>query len=214
MKPPPRSGVSFALAPNGKCYTFGGVMDVQEDEENLQGQFSNDLHYFDLSNPVWRFVELSGKKEKSKKKKKTGTQDVEMIDADIKSTVTTDGVFTMVVGSSKASSSVIETSDINDNRPSPRMNTGMVICKGNLYIFGGAYEEGSKQFTLCDLSSLDLHKLDEWKSIISNTVTSKDWLGSDSESGSDESDEDEDDGEDIDDDNDDSDDSSSEMDTD
>lgn len=75
-RPPPRSGVNVAVAPNGKAYTFGGVLDVNEDEETLDGQFSNDMHSLDLANPTWRLIELKGKKEiKSKSKDKNDSDD-------------------------------------------------------------------------------------------------------------------------------------------
>lgn len=70
-----------------------------------------------------------------------------------------------------------------DGSPSPRMNSGMIISKGHLYIFGGSYEQGHRQFTLCDFYSLDLHKLDNWRTIIGN-IPSLMWLGSDSEESS------------------------------
>lgn len=62
--------------------------------------------------------------------------------------------------------------------------------------------------------STDLHKMDQWKTIIANSLTGNEWLGSDSEEGSsDEDDDDESDDDDDDDDESDDDDDSSEMDT-
>lgn len=62
LRPTPRSGVSLTVAANGKGYIFGGVVDVNEDEESLESQFSNEMHLFELSNQTWRLIELSGKK--------------------------------------------------------------------------------------------------------------------------------------------------------
>lgn len=70
-RPQPRSGVSIATAPNGKVYAFGGVLDVNEDEENLEGNFNNDLNMLDLSNQKWRPVELTKKLDKSKNEEKS-----------------------------------------------------------------------------------------------------------------------------------------------
>lgn len=67
-RPPPRSGVSIATAPNGKVYAFGGVLDVDEDEETLEGNCSNDLNLLDLTNQKWRPVELNRKSEQTKGK--------------------------------------------------------------------------------------------------------------------------------------------------
>lgn len=71
LRPISRSGVSLAVAANGKGYIFGGVLDVDEDEENLDGQFSNEMHMLELSNQTWRFIGLTGKKEKKSIKNKT-----------------------------------------------------------------------------------------------------------------------------------------------
>lgn len=58
-RPPPRSGVSIATSANGSsAYTFGGVVDAEEDEEVLEGHFSNDLLMLDLANQKWWPVNL------------------------------------------------------------------------------------------------------------------------------------------------------------
>lgn len=66
IRPPPRSGVSIATASNGKVYSFGGVVDVNEDEETLQGNCSNDLNLLDLTNQKWKPIELNYKLKKTK----------------------------------------------------------------------------------------------------------------------------------------------------
>lgn len=64
FRPTPRSGVSVTVAANGKGYIFGGVQDTDEDEENLDGQFSDEMHSLDLAGQSWRLIELVGRKEK------------------------------------------------------------------------------------------------------------------------------------------------------
>lgn len=153
----------MAIAPNGKAYTFGGVLDVDEDEENLSGNFSNEMHSLDLASFVWRQIELTGKKDKKKSKK--GDKDVEMESIDEKNdipTVSSDGVFTMVVGGSSANKSVESAKNsANLNVPSPRMKPGLVVCKGTLYLYGGVFEEGDKQYTLSDFYSIG-RKFERW----------------------------------------------------
>lgn len=74
--------------------------------------------------------------------------------------VTTDGVFTMTVGGSSTSQveKAKQTKATNINVPSARMKPGLAVCKGNLYLYGGEYESGSKQYTLNDFYSLGLLK--------------------------------------------------------
>lgn len=63
-RPVPRSGIACVTGPGGKIYTFGGVMDTEEDDENLRGQFSNELHFLDTAGGgiAWRKIELKPKK--------------------------------------------------------------------------------------------------------------------------------------------------------
>lgn len=46
------------------------MLDVDEDEENLRGTFSNEVHFLDLGSLTWRQVTLSGVKEKKTRRKK------------------------------------------------------------------------------------------------------------------------------------------------
>lgn len=133
------------------------------------------------------------------------------IDPKPETTVKTDGIFTITVaGPSSASAALPKVPSLFPNKrpknvPSPRMNPGVCVCKGTLYIYGGLSEEDNKQYTFNDFYALDLHKLEEWKAIVPNDMNAHDWIDSDS-SDSDESDED--------DDEDDDDEDDSEMDTD
>lgn len=133
---------------------------MDEDEENLSGNFSNEMHSIDLASYVWRQIELTGKKEKKKSKK--DDKDVEMDSVDEKkevATVSTDGVFTMVVGGSvgvdKPSAELNKVSFNSFNMPAPRMKPGLVVCKGMLYLYGGVFEDSNdKQHTLSDFYSI------------------------------------------------------------
>lgn len=212
-KPLPRSSVGYCTAPNGKAYCFGGVMDVDEDEEDVKGQFGEELLALDLTALTWRLMEINKKQKPEKKDTNTPATDVEMAGEEAKPTVKTDGIFTITVaGPSTAAPALPKVPSLFPNRrpknvPSPRMNAGLCVCKGTLYIYGGLYEEDNKQYTFNDFYALDLHKLEEWKALIPNNMNAHDWIDSES-SDSDESDEDDDDDEDEDDEDD------SEMDTD
>lgn len=156
MRPQPRSGMSCSVALNGKAYAFGGILDTEEDEESLDGQLSNDLHALDLTTQAWRKIDLPGKKKKKKEKMDDkDDNDEDVMETEVPKT-TTDGIFTMSVGGGSmfGTPSNVKAKPNIGNSPAPRMKTGMVVCKGNLYVFGGVVEEGSKQFTLCDLHSL------------------------------------------------------------
>merc|ERR1711990_706945 len=60
--------------------------------------------------------------------------------------------------------------------PSPRFNAGMTFKGGNLYLFGGLWESGEKDYTLKDFYSLDTKKLDTWNTIIEDDVRAMEWV--------------------------------------
>merc|ERR1712080_55407 len=75
---------------------------------------------------------------------------------------------------------------------SPRFGAGLVLKGSTLYMFGGKWEDGEKDFTLKDFHFLDTHKMDTWQTIIESDVQTMEWYGS---SDDDEDDEDEEDDE-------------------
>lgn len=162
-------------------------MDVNEDDEDVEGQFGDELLAFDLTAQTWRLQEIQTKPSPAEKKEEPN--DVEMSAGPAQPvTTTTDGVFTVTVGGPSTSSTPY-VSNIPSlfgkpkptNVPSPRMNPGLCVCKGTLYVFGGILEEDAKQLTYNDFYSLDLHKL-EWKVIIPNNLKAHEWEDSDSSS--------------------------------
>lgn len=160
-------------------------MDTEEDDENLRGLFSNEIHFLDVQGGglAWRKVELRKKKEeKVVEKIPESTQSVK---------TTTDGIFTVTVAGPKqeVASKTSESAGLDVGGPSPRMNAAIVMVRHNLWIFGGSYEQGSRQYTLCDFYSLDVNKCESWRTLIGN-LPSLQWLGSDSEDSSDSGEED------------------------
>lgn len=52
MKPTPRSGFSVATGPNNRSLLFGGVHD-EEEEETIEGDFFNDIYFYDIGKNRW-----------------------------------------------------------------------------------------------------------------------------------------------------------------
>lgn len=164
-------------------------MDTEEDEEDVKGQFGDELSFLDLTSNTWRLLEV----EKKVVKEKAESSEVEMKDNSA-STTTSDGIFTITVGASTTTKSLFGLKPKPKAKPGPtfRMNPGMCVCKGNLYVYGGIYEDEDKQYTYNDFYSVDLHKLEEWKTLIKNDQNAHDWIDS-GDSDSDNSDDDDDD---------------------
>ncbi|XP_076348242.1 kelch domain-containing protein 4-like [Tachypleus tridentatus] len=101
---------------------------------------------------------------------------------------TDDGIFTVKIGPQTLSTEM-NLCDVTASSkklsesfvPWPRMNAGMVIKHKTLYVYGGLYEDGDRQLTLSDFHSLDLHKLDEWHTLIELDTKSQQWLESESD---------------------------------
>lgn len=68
--------MSIALAQNNTAYVFGGVVDVDE-EEDIRSTFLNELYQLDLGALAWRNVALSGKKEKDVKSRRRKQKELE-----------------------------------------------------------------------------------------------------------------------------------------
>ncbi|XP_048515563.1 kelch domain-containing protein 4 isoform X2 [Athalia rosae] len=204
----PRCSASAILAQSNLAYMFGGVFDEEEDEEDLKGTFFNDLVALDLEKYQWRTVTLSGKKDPQEKRKRRkekvagdtndesddeeeNQKDLHAMDVPPEPTSVTDGIFTVTVGPS----TVVSSPSIQQNQspdtfsPSPRINPGLVVKHGVLYLFGGMVEDGDRQYTLNDFYKLDFRKLDEWKTLIKSDISTQTWI--DSESSESESDEEE-----------------------
>lgn len=118
--------------------------------------------------------------------------EVEEIEEKIESTtISDDGIFKVTVGPAPTVSTSGSTTSnceiLKQFTPSPRINCGLAIKHGVLYLFGGMFEDGDKQITFNDLYSLDLKKLEEWKTLIADDTSRLEWLGSDSEDEEDES---------------------------
>ncbi|XP_042892995.1 kelch domain-containing protein 4-like [Penaeus japonicus] len=205
VRPSPRCG--FTLAPTGadKAILFGGVYDELDEEEELEGVFYNDMYQLDLMKPTWHEVIVTGKKEAAEKKKRRRKKEdgeeeeeseeeeeveekLENMKVDDKTeekVVSDDGVFTVTVGPSSSSTDKADEATGSASAevfmPPPRINAGMVVKKGILYLYGGIYEDGDKQLTLGDFYALDLNKLEEWQTIIPLNKEDLEWFESDSE---------------------------------
>ncbi|XP_030894777.1 kelch domain-containing protein 4 isoform X4 [Leptonychotes weddellii] len=208
-KPTPRSGFSVAVTPNHQTLLFGGVCD-EEEEESLEGDFLNDLHFYDAARNRWFAGQLKG--PKSEKKKRRRGQKAEPEGANkrewggagaqqplevVREVVTEDGTVVtikqMLAAPGSAGQPPSDEEDSPDEaggavvEPSPRSNAMLTVKHGQLYLYGGMFEAGDRQVTLSDLYRLDLHKMQEWTALVEMDPGTQEWLEeTDSEEDSDE----------------------------
>ncbi|XP_041974605.1 kelch domain-containing protein 4 [Aricia agestis] len=187
-----RAGLAAAHNPHAnRAYVFGGVADVEETEEELVGEMSDELQVLDLETCRWRPLELRAPAAKPAPETETKSAPEPEPVKEEAVTVVTDEVFTMKLGGVPLGGHS-EGPDAGGpaaraaGGPGARMSAMLCVQRSALYVYGGVLEKDDKQFYLTDMYSLDLHKLNEWKTLISQPAL-PDWLGSDSESGSEES---------------------------
>ncbi|XP_045450861.1 kelch domain-containing protein 4 [Melitaea cinxia] len=188
-----------AAAPvcSARAYVFGGVADIEETEEELRGEMSDELKVLDLETCRWHPVLLrNASTETNEKTIQQATEQTEQTEKE-EITVVTDEVFSMRL-STKAPPPGAQPAPPPGAQPAPgavggaggrpgrgagpfgRMSAALAAQRSQLYVYGGVLERDDKQFYLGDMYSLDLHKLNEWKTIIEQP-TLPDWFGSDSE---------------------------------
>ncbi|WAR12766.1 KLDC4-like protein [Mya arenaria] len=114
-----------------------------------------------------------------------------------------ESVFKVTIGAQGGENSAMEGFDgatgsedqaVNVFMPAPRMNALMAVKNGVLYLYGGIFEDGDKQYTLSDMYSLDTNKMEEWNTIIESNLKDLEMeegaKGGDSDSDSDDDDDD------------------------
>nr|XP_046250986.1 kelch domain-containing protein 4 [Scatophagus argus] len=200
-KPPPRSGFSLAVGPAGRAVLFGGVCD-EEEEESLEGDFYNDLYLYDAVKNRWFPGLLRGNKSEKKKRRrgnKSGAEGegAEKKDGDeeeppqaptevIKEIVSEDGTVMTIKEVIPAAREEEEEDDEDEEdeddasaplvEPCPRSSAMAVVRQGKLFLYGGMFEVGDRQFTLNDFYCLDLHKMDQWEVLVEMDPKTQEWL--------------------------------------
>ncbi|XP_007422181.1 kelch domain-containing protein 4 isoform X2 [Python bivittatus] len=203
VKPTPRSGFSVAMGPGNRSLLFGGVHD-EEEEECLEGDFFNDIYFYDLAKNRWFPGQLKGSKSEKKKRRRGTTKEESQDQAGgggdevegqpppgpveiVKEVVAEDGTVMIVKQlmpvpqGEPAESEGEEDGKGNEAskppvEPCPRSNAMLAVKHGVLYLCGGMFEVGDRQFTLNDLYALDLHKMEEWKVLVEMDPKTQEWL--------------------------------------
>ncbi|XP_038662452.1 kelch domain-containing protein 4 isoform X1 [Scyliorhinus canicula] len=199
VKPSPRSGFSLAVSPNNRAILFGGVYD-EEEEEDIQGEFFNDIYIYDIEKNRWYAGKLKGIKGEKKKRRrgrreeegtevKTEKQELQCSTEIVKEVVTEDGTLMtvkQVINNSEAKADTESEEEEEEEEgasetgpiiePCPRSSAMAAIKNGLFYIYGGMFEVGDRQFTLNDLYCIDLHKMDEWKVLVETDPKTQEWL--------------------------------------
>ncbi|VDC06236.1 unnamed protein product [Peniophora sp. CBMAI 1063] len=153
-----RSGCTMALwSARGLGVMFGGVTDEDTDEESLRSVFHNDLYAYQLGLEKGKWSSLLLRKPK---RKKSGAKKKAQAKANRDSDSDDDAPPPIPAPSAPANEATDD--DPTLTTPMPRYNAMLAILRNMLFIYGGIFERGSREYTLDDFYALALDKLDRY----------------------------------------------------
>jgi N-acetylneuraminic acid mutarotase len=192
---PPRAGATMAYH-QGRGIAFGGVHDVEESEEGIDSEFFNTLYAWNIERN--RYFPLALRKPRVMKRQKA----VERGGRRGRGQANEEELLRNLAALEKGGS--IENADDLDldiskeeeidpdkpvkektmELPHPRFNAQLAVQDDVLYIYGGTFEKGDREYTFDEMYAIDLGKLDGVKEIFRREP--ENWLGSDNEESDDE----------------------------
>ncbi|MCJ1465226.1 hypothetical protein MMC07_003842 [Pseudocyphellaria aurata] len=204
---PPRAGATMAYH-KGRGILFGGVHDVEESEEGIDSEFFDTLlawnvernRYFQLTLRRPRATPRKPAEDRgSARRGREKADEAELLRnlaaLETKGTIAGADFVEADKAADTENLHVKPVKSIHMTMPHPRFNAQLAVQDDVLYIFGGTYEHGDREYTFDEMWAIDLGRLDGVQEIYRREV--KNWQGSDDEGGEFESN-DEDDSEDED----------------
>lgn len=203
---PPRVGTTMAYH-KGRGIMFGGVHDVELTEEGIDSEFFDSLFAWNTDRN--RFFPLTlrrprapGKKQQANqnaKSKNRGKADEEELLANLKALEAKVGIRgdeddDMEEATPQPEEPVepAKPSVVRFEMPHKRFNAQLAVQDDTLFIFGGTFEKGDREFTFDDMYSIDLVKMDGVKEIFYREPENWNLLNEAEDSDEDMDDEDED----------------------
>ena len=177
---PPRAGSTMAYH-KGRGIMFGGVHDVELSEEGIDSEFFDNLFAWNTDRN--RFFPLSLRRPRAPGKKQAANQmkskdrskaDEEELLQNLKALEARGGATNNEEDEEqqKVPKEVDEEPEkpekptvIRYEMPHRRFNAQLAVQDDTLFIFGGTFEKGDREFTFNDMYSIDLDKLDGVKEI-------------------------------------------------
>lgn len=195
---PARAGATQAYH-KGRGIMFGGVHDVEESEEGIDSEFFDQLFAFNIERN--RFFPLTLRRAKVASKKQMGDRGAKrgrgkadeaellcnLAALETKGTLPDSYTIDTELMSEAEDSPPKAAKVVLRTMPHPRFNAQLTVQGDVLYIFGGTYERGDREYTFDEMHAIDLGKVDGVQEIYRREL--ENWQVDDSESES-ESDED------------------------
>ncbi|KAK0126120.1 hypothetical protein ONS95_007739 [Cadophora gregata] len=195
---PPRAGSTMAHH-KGRGIAFGGVHDVEESEEGIDSEFFNTLfawniernRYFPLALRKSRVNQRKPQEVRGGRRGRGQANEDELLRnlAALETGKSLDFTDEMDIEKPKdvSDESPLPSKEILMEFPHPRFNAQLAVQDDVLYIYGGTFDKGDREFIFDEMYAIDLGKLDGVKQIFRREP--ENWLGSDDEESDDEDDE-------------------------
>ncbi|PCH35134.1 galactose oxidase [Wolfiporia cocos MD-104 SS10] len=206
-----RSGCTMSLwLAKNMGILFGGVTDEDTNEETLESTFHNDLYGYQIAgNGRWISMMLKQAKKKAGggKKQKAAVAPIrapsedEMDDDGSDAERSSDdqdarkAVKQQAAPKAPAAEEEVDPDDPELTKPVPRYNAMLAVLRNTLYIYGGIFERGSREYTLDDFYALQLDKMERYTCLKHSGITITEGSDESSDEGDDEDDSDDEDGE-------------------
>lgn len=184
---PSRAGATMAFH-KGRGILFGGVHDVEQSEEGMDSEFFNQLFAWNIERN--RFMPLAARKPRQQKKNASEQRVGRRGRAQANEEELLRQLAALQAGTSLENADDIELEKMLEEPeeeekparempvtmepPHMRFNAQLTVQNDVLYIYGGTYEKGDREFTFDDLYAIDLVKLDGYKEIFNKPV--EDWI--------------------------------------
>ncbi|KAH9815522.1 hypothetical protein DFH28DRAFT_1082337 [Melampsora americana] len=181
---------------------FGGVLDVADEEEGLVSEFYNDLYAYQLTgNGRWMILNLKKKKKPGGQAKRKKAQNQEQVpdhalpkdepedmieDEDLDDEERAEearlraeqALRDNLKRAKEPPAPSIPTDNMDDPEksiPLARYNPMLAVLKNTLYIYGGIFEAGDREYTLQSFYSLALDKLDRYACLRDDDIHEHEW---------------------------------------
>ena len=183
---PSRAGATMTWH-KGRGILFGGVHDTEASEDGMDSEFFNQLFAWNIERN--RFMPLALRKPRQQQKKNTGEQrggrrgrgqanEEELLKqlAALETGASLDDADDIELEKKEEEKDDIPVKEmpVSMEPPHVRFNAQMAVQDDVLYIYGGTFEKGDREFTFDDLHAIDLGKLDGCKEIFDRPV--EDWI--------------------------------------
>lgn len=176
--PSPRTGCQ--LVPHrvgtGRGVMFGGVYDTEETEESLNSTFFNTFYSYNAEANRWYYLRVRNHKQQNQAQQvkqsasDTTGEDLERNLSEIlkkleinmdemKADEKEDDGAVKETDAEEEEASTKEYPFIN-SPPHPRFNSTMCVSGDTLYVYGGTWEDGDREYQFDSFYALDLGKLD------------------------------------------------------